>query len=63
MAREPRSERMSVSLTTRERAALERIAQRSDLSLSRVIQEAVREFVEKHANQKVDVFRRKRDTT
>lgn len=57
MPREPRSHRVSVSLTEHERKALERIAERSDLSLSRIVQEAVREFVRNHASEVVDVLR------
>ena len=55
--REPRSSRVSVSLTEQDRKALEKMAERSDLSLSRIVQEAVREFVKIHANKKVDVLR------
>lgn len=57
MARERRSYRVSVSLTGQEKNSLERIAERSDLSLSRIVQEAVREFVRKHAKDKLDVLR------
>ena len=57
MPRERRSCRVSVSLTEHEKQVLERIAERSDLSLSRIVQEAVREFVKNRANEKVDVLR------
>ena len=57
MARKLRSCRVSVSLTEHEKQVLERIAERSDLSLSRIVQEAVREFVKNHANEKVDMLR------
>ena len=63
MSREPRSQRVSVSLTEHERESLERIAERSDLSLSRIVQEAVREFVVNHATEKVDVLRTSRRGT
>jgi Spy/CpxP family protein refolding chaperone len=57
VARELRSHRVSVSLTEHDRQALERIAERSDLSLSRIVHEAVREFIRLHANEKVDVLK------
>lgn len=57
MSRERRRYRVSVSLTEQDRKALEKIAERSDLSLSRIIQEAIREFVKGHANEKVNVVR------
>ena len=44
--RERRNCRVSVGLSEHEKHALEEIAERSDLSLSRIVQEAVREFAE-----------------
>jgi predicted DNA-binding ribbon-helix-helix protein len=58
MARQLRSHRVSVSLTEEERKSLERIAERSALSISRVVQEAVREFVKGHSAQTIDVLRK-----
>jgi predicted transcriptional regulator len=60
VARELRSHRVSVSLTEHDRQALERIAERSDLSLSRIVHEAVREFIRRHVNEKVDVLKSRR---
>ena len=57
MPRELRSHRVSVSLTQDEHRALEEIADKSDLSLSRVVQEAVREFVRLHASEKIDIVK------
>jgi predicted transcriptional regulator len=57
VARQLRSHRVSVSLTERDRQALERIAERSDLSLSRIVHEAVREFIRRHEDEKVDVLK------
>jgi hypothetical protein len=58
MARELRTKRISVSLTEHEHEVLAQIADRSDLSLSRVVQEAIREFVKSnHSPKKVDVLR------
>lgn len=60
MPRERRNYRISVSLTKNERQTLEKIVERSDLSLSRIVQEAVREFVKNHGNEKVDVLKSSR---
>jgi len=57
VSREPRSHRVSVSLTEHEKDALERIAERSDLSLSRIVQEALREFMNNHGDETVDLVR------
>ncbi len=56
MNRMRRSCRVSVSLTEREKQDLETIAERSDLSLSRIIQEAIREFAKNHVNKRVDLL-------
>lgn len=55
--RQRRSCRVSVSLTEHEKQILERVAELSDLSLSRVVQEAVREFARNHGNEKVDLLK------
>ena len=60
MPRKLRNHRVSVSLTEPERKALERIAARSNLSISRTVQEALREFMVSHETEKVDVFRQPR---
>jgi hypothetical protein len=60
VARERRNCRVSVSLTEHEKEVLERIAERSDLSLSRIVQEAVREFAKDQADEAVDVLRSSR---
>jgi hypothetical protein len=46
--RKQKKERLSVSVTGAQKAALQGIADRSDVSLARVIQEAVKEFLQRH---------------
>jgi hypothetical protein len=53
VSRERRNSRVSVGLTEYEKQVLERIAEQSGLSLSRIVQEAVREFAKNHANEGV----------
>ncbi len=60
MPRERRNCRVSVGLSEHEKHALEEIAERSDLSLSRIVQEAVREFARNQADKTVDVLRSSR---
>ena len=56
MSRRLRTCRVSVNLTDHEKQLLERLVERNDLSLSRIVQEAVREFVKNHINERVDVL-------
>jgi predicted transcriptional regulator len=49
--RKQKKERLSVSVTKEQKAALQGIADRSDVSLARVIQEAVKEFLKHHRNR------------
>ncbi len=60
MGRSLRSCRVSVSLTPREKDVLERLAERSGLSLSRVIQEAVSEFLVSQEDKKLETIRKTR---
>jgi predicted transcriptional regulator len=48
--------RLSVSLTATQKAALEDMAEQSDVSVARVIQEAVKEFIERHPDRRLDLF-------
>ena len=56
MPRVLRNHRASVSLTASEKKDLERIADKSGLSVSRVIQEAVGEFIARHGGKKLKVI-------
>lgn len=60
MGRLLRSCRVSVSLTPHEKDVLERVAEKSGLSLSRVIQEAVSEFLVSQEDEKLEVIRKTR---
>jgi predicted transcriptional regulator len=56
--RKLKKERLSVSVTEEQKAALQDMADRSDLSLARVIQEAVKEFLENHKDRHMPLFGR-----
>lgn len=49
--------RLSVSVTARQKTALEEIAQRSEVSTSRVIQEAIKEFLERIGDKELPLFK------
>lgn len=53
-----KKERLSVSVTTRQKAALQSMADNSDVSLARVIQEAIKEFIDRHPQRRLDLFDR-----
>jgi predicted transcriptional regulator len=48
--------RLSASVTAKQKAALEEIAKRSEVSTSRVIQEAIKEFLDRHGEQELPLF-------
>ncbi len=50
--------RLSVSVTPEYKAALEDMARRSEVSIARVIQEAVKEFIERHPEHRLPLFGR-----
>jgi predicted transcriptional regulator len=50
--------RLSVSLTEAQKEAVQDIADRSEVSVSRVIQQAVKEFLEKHHDEPPQIFKR-----
>ena len=48
--------RLTVSVTPQQKRTLERIAARSEVSLSKVVQEAVKNFIEAHPSGKLALF-------
>ena len=61
MGRSLRNCRVSVSLTPREKALLVSLAEKSGLSVSRVAQEAITDFLDAQSGEKVDVIGRNID--
>ncbi len=59
MGRSLRSCRVSVSLTAQEKKILERLADKSGLSLSRVVQEAVGDFIKVNTDRKIEVIKKR----
>ncbi len=59
MPKRKQKKRLSVSVTEAQKAAIQGIADRSDVSLARVIQEAVKEFLEQHRDR-LPLFERPR---
>ncbi len=56
--RKQKKARLSVSVTQEQKEALEDVAERNDVSLARVIQEAVKAFLENHQNHHLPIFKR-----
>ncbi len=56
--RKQKKERLSVSVTEEQKAALQDMADRNDISLARVIQEAIKEFLENHSDHILPLFER-----
>jgi uncharacterized protein YdbL (DUF1318 family) len=56
--RKQKKTRLSVPVTMSQRAALQAIADRNDISLARVIQEAIKEFLERHKDGRLSLFER-----
>jgi predicted transcriptional regulator len=54
--RKQKKERLSVSVTEDQKASLQQIADNSDVSLARVIQEAVKEFLKNHEDRRLTLF-------
>lgn len=50
--------RLSVAVTATQKRTLQAMADGSDVSLARVIQEAVKEFIERHPDKKLELFER-----
>ena len=56
--RKQKKARLSVSVTEEQKEALEGMAEGYDVSLARVIQEAVKEFLENHQDRQLPIFER-----
>jgi predicted transcriptional regulator len=56
--RKQKKERLSVSVTEEQKAALQDMADHNDVSLARVIQEAIKEFLKNHRNHRLPLFER-----
>lgn len=56
--RKQKKTRLSVSVTEEQKEALQGMADRNDVSLARVIQEAVKEFLENHTDGGLPLFER-----
>jgi hypothetical protein len=56
--RKQKKTRLSVSVTEAQKKALQGMADRNDISLARVIQEAIKEFLEHHADGRLPLFER-----
>jgi hypothetical protein len=50
--------RLSAPVTAKQKAALEEMAERNDVSVARVIQEAIKEFLERHRDRHLPFFKR-----
>lgn len=55
--RKEKKVRLSTPVTERQKNALEEIAQENDVSVARVIQEAVREFLDNHQDRRMPIFK------
>jgi hypothetical protein len=53
-----KKKRLSVSVTEEQKAALQEVADQSDVSLARVVQEAIKEFLENHTDRRLRLFDR-----
>lgn len=56
--RKQKKARLSVSVTESQKEALEDMAERNDVSLARVIQEAIKEFLANHKDHRLPFFER-----
>jgi predicted transcriptional regulator len=54
--RKQKKERLSVSVTEDQKASLQQIADNSEVSLARVIQQAIKEFLVRHRNRRLSLF-------
>lgn len=50
--------RLSISLTVPQRKALQEMADKYEVSLARVVQEAVKEFLDNHRDRRLPLFER-----
>jgi hypothetical protein len=56
--RKTKKVRLTASVTAQQKAALEDIAERNDVSLARVIHEAIKEFLGRHRDRRLPLFER-----
>jgi hypothetical protein len=56
MNKREKKERLSVPVTSQQRAVLQDVAHRSDVSLARVLQEAIKQFTDRYANRELPLF-------
>ncbi|MCI0460874.1 MAG: hypothetical protein L0Z62_28330 [Gemmataceae bacterium] len=56
--RKEKKTRLSVSVTFSQKTALQDIADENDISLARVIQEAIKEFLDAHKGRRLPLFER-----
>ena len=56
--RKQKKTRFSVSITVAQKVTLQEMADRYEISLARVIQEAIKEFLENHKNNRLPFIER-----
>jgi predicted transcriptional regulator len=56
--RKQKKARLSVSVTEAQKDALQDMADQSEVSLARVIQQAIKEFLENHKDRRLPLFER-----
>jgi hypothetical protein len=54
--RSEKGTRVSVPVTPRQKTILEDVARRSQVSVARVLQEAVKDFIERHPDRELPLF-------
>jgi hypothetical protein len=54
--RSQKGSRVSVPVTPRQKVILEDVARRSQVSVARVLQEAVKDFIERHPGRELPLF-------
>jgi predicted transcriptional regulator len=58
--RDLKKARLSVSVSEGQKSELQAIADENDISLARVIQEAVKEFLGRHRDRRLSIFDRRK---
>jgi predicted transcriptional regulator len=56
--RKQKKARLSVSVTESQKEALQKMADRNEVSLARVIQQAIKEFLKNHRDRRLRLFER-----
>jgi hypothetical protein len=54
--RKAKKTRLSAPMTVAQKAALEEVASQNDVSIARVIQQAIKEFLETHKDRRIPLF-------